>query len=43
MLNDGTYTQASLLALAAESPLAQATVEESAIGLVGIPFQPSLF
>jgi len=43
MLNDGTYTQAGLLALAAESPLAQATVEESAIGLVGIPYQPSLF
>ena len=42
LLNDGSYDQAGLLALAADSPLAQAIVEQSAIGLVGIPYQPSL-
>ena len=42
VLNDGSYTQTSLLNLAANTDFATNAVEQSAIGLVGLPYQPSL-
>jgi len=42
ILNTGSLSKEALLDLAANTDLAAAAVEQSAIGLVGLPYQPSL-
>jgi len=42
ILNTGSLSKEALLDLAANTDLAAAAVEQSAIGLVGLPYQPTL-